>query len=57
MDKRRRPSPRISPSDHKKILARLAAGEFQHRIAAEYGVNQGRISEIKTGKRAGGHHA
>ena len=29
----------------------LNRGHFQHDIAADLGVNQGRISEINTGKR------
>lgn len=33
------------------IRRRLASGEFQHDIAADLGINQGRISEINTGKR------
>lgn len=33
------------------IKARLQRGEFQHRIAADYDLNQGRISEIAKGKR------
>ena len=33
------------------IQRRLAAGEKQHSIAADYGVNQGRISEINRGRR------
>lgn len=33
------------------IKARLLKGEFQHRIAADYDLNQGRICEIATGKR------
>ena len=33
------------------VRARLAAGEYQHDIAADLGWNQGRISEVKTGKR------
>jgi len=33
------------------IQLRLAAGEMQHDIAADLGINQGRISEVKTGKR------
>ena len=34
-------------------LSRLALrkGDFQHRIAADFDLNQGRISEIATGKR------
>lgn len=33
------------------IRARLAKGEYQHRIAADLDINQGRISEVNTGKR------
>lgn len=35
----------------REVKARLAAGEFQHDIAASLGWNQGRVSEVKTGKR------
>lgn len=38
----------------RSIWERLRAGHFQHDIAADLGLNQGRISEVKTGKR-GGH--
>ena len=31
------------------IRERLATGEFQHDIAADLGLNQGRVSEVKTG--------
>lgn len=34
-----------------EVMKRLAHGEFQHDIAAELGWNQGRVSEVKTGKR------
>ena len=34
-----------------EIRRRLAEGEFQHDIAADLGINQGRVSEVKTGKR------
>jgi hypothetical protein len=34
-----------------EIRRRLAAGEFQHDIAADLGINQGRVSEVNTGKR------
>jgi len=34
-----------------EIRARLASGEMQHDIAADLGINQGRVSEVKTGKR------
>jgi len=36
------------------IWERLRRGHHQHDIAADLGMNQGRISEVKTGKR-GGH--
>jgi hypothetical protein len=44
-------APKLSADDAVKIRERLAAGEFMHAIAADYGVNPGRISEIKSGKR------
>lgn len=44
----RTPSKRIPATEIPKILDRLSRGEFQNRIAADYDVNQGRISEIKT---------
>jgi hypothetical protein len=34
-----------------EVKRRLASGEFQHDIAADLGWNQGRVSEVKTGKR------
>lgn len=36
------------------IWARLRIGDMQHDIAADLGINQGRVSEVNTGKR-GGH--
>lgn len=38
----------------RNIWARLRKGHNQHDIAADLGINQGRISEVNTGKR-GGH--
>ncbi|WP_394730127.1 hypothetical protein [Altererythrobacter sp. GH1-8] len=38
----------------RKIWALLREGHYQHDIAAMFGLNQGRVSEINTGKR-GGH--
>lgn len=35
------------------IWRRLKLGHFQHDIAADLGINQGRISEVKTGKHGG----
>ncbi|WP_372000920.1 hypothetical protein P7L68_19580 [Tistrella mobilis] len=45
------PSRKISSSDVPLIKRRILNGEFLNRIAADYDVNPGRISEIKTGKR------
>ena len=47
----RRPSRKLTPADAAIIKRRLQQGEFQHRIAADFDVNPGRIAEIKTGKR------
>ncbi|WP_116401669.1 hypothetical protein [Methylovirgula sp. 4M-Z18] len=46
----RRPSYRIQRKDVPEIKKRLLRGEHQNRIAADYDVNPGRISEINTGK-------
>jgi transcriptional regulator with XRE-family HTH domain len=35
----------------REIQRRLSQGDIQHDIAADLGINQGRISEVKTGKR------
>ena len=44
----------LTAQDIADIKVRLRQGEYQHDIAADYSLNQGRISEINTGKR-GGH--
>ena len=36
---------------YRNVKLRLASGEIQHDIAADLGWNQGRISEVNTGKR------
>lgn len=41
----------VPPHEIAIILQRLKDGEFQHDIAAEYRTNQGRLSELKSGKR------
>lgn len=41
----------LTPQDIGEIKHRLAQGELQHRIAAAYDINAGRISEINTGQR------
>lgn len=45
---------KLTDENIRNIWRRLLAGEFQHDIAADLGINQGRVSEVKTGKR-GGH--
>lgn len=46
----RKPSTKLSFKDAVEIQKRLKRGEFQNRIAADFDVNPGRISEVKTGK-------
>lgn len=41
----------LTVNDAIEIWNRRSAGEAQHKIAAAYEVNQGRISEILSGKR------
>lgn len=41
----------LSPKDIGIIKLRLQRGDLQHRIAADFDINAGRISEINTGKR------
>ena len=50
----RRERARMTDETIRKIWERLRAGDFQHDIAADLGINQGRVSEVNTGKR-GGH--
>lgn len=45
------PSKRIPLGDIPIIKKRIQDKEFLNRIAADYDVNPGRISEIKTGKK------
>jgi len=47
----RKPSYRIKPDDVPDIKKRIREGEYLNRIAADYDVNPGRISEIKSGGR------
>lgn len=46
----RKPSKTLTEDEVAIIKQRLLRREFQHRIAADFDVNPGRISEIKTGK-------
>jgi hypothetical protein len=41
----------LTPETVAIIKRRLISGELQHEIAADYRINQGRISEINTGQR------
>lgn len=47
----RNPSRRLTAQEAAIIKNRILRGEFLNRIAADFDVNPGRISEIKTGKR------
>lgn len=44
----------LTPGLIARIKRRLLNGEMQHLIAADLRINQGRISEINTGKRGAG---
>lgn len=52
--KKGRDRARLTDDVIRAIWERLRRGEFQHDIAADLGLNQGRVSEVNTGKR-GGH--
>lgn len=47
----RRNRARLTQEVIRMIKERLRLGDLQHDIAADLGINQGRISEINTGKR------
>jgi ABC-type dipeptide/oligopeptide/nickel transport system permease component len=44
-------TPRVDAEMASYIKLMLNLGMFTHQIAAKFGINQGRVSEIKTGKR------
>lgn len=46
-------SPEVTPDMAAKIKQYLKTGMAQHDIAAMFKINQGRVSEIKNGKRFG----
>ncbi len=48
---KREPSKKLTANDALIIKKRLKEGEMQSRIAADFDVNIGRISEINTGKK------
>jgi len=48
----RKPSPPITPEMAAEIrYLRQQKGLFNHQIAALFGINQGRVSEVLTGKK------
>lgn len=47
----RKKTPKLTFKDAISIWRMRWAGAFQHDIAAYFGVNQGRISEVLNGKR------
>lgn len=60
----RKRSPHVTADMAAKIKQLLAEKMMQHDIAAKFGINPGRVSEIKTGRRfsevspaMGGAHA
>lgn len=44
-------SPRLTFEDARRVWMMHWSGMYQHHIAAHFGVNQGRISEILNGHR------
>lgn len=48
---KRKPSPPITAELASKIKALKASGLYHHQIAALLEINQGRVSEVMTGKR------
>lgn len=48
---RRRYRAPMAPPTYDEMRRRLALGDLQQDIAADLGLNQGRVSEVKTGKR------
>ena len=53
-DSLKAPSSRLTLDDAIEIWIRIIRGEIQSRIAADFDVNIGRISEIKSGQKFGG---
>ncbi|WP_126494581.1 hypothetical protein [Sphingosinicella microcystinivorans] len=50
-DDGKRPRKPMTTEAYAEVRRRLRMGHLQHDIAADLGWNQGRISEVKTGKR------
>ena len=49
--RRQRPSYRLTFQDAINIWRRFWQGDYQHRIAADYDVNPGRVNEVLKGRR------
>jgi predicted XRE-type DNA-binding protein len=47
---KRVPSPPVTPEIAAIIKRLIGEGLYQHQIASALGINQGRVSEVKTGK-------
>ena len=41
---------KLTPQEVSIIKARIVRGDYQHRIAADFDLNQGRISEMSNGR-------
>lgn len=50
-DRERRKRAQLTDDIIRMIWKRLRSGDYQHDIAADLGLNQGRVSEVNTGKR------
>jgi len=48
---RRTPSPPVTREMAAQIKRMRSDGLYNHQIAAHFGINQGRVSEVNTGKR------
>lgn len=57
MANRKTNSPRLTFDDAVEVWKRYWAGEYQHRIAAYFDVNAGRINEVIKRKRHVGSEA
>jgi transcriptional regulator with XRE-family HTH domain len=51
MSKQKGGSPPVTPEMAAKIRALRKQGFMQHTIAAHFGINQGRVSEVENGQR------
>jgi hypothetical protein len=47
----RNSSYQLTPDDAVQVWLRHWNGDYQHVIAADYGVNQGRVNEVLKGRR------